>query len=140
MPPGPRSWTPTAARWSRWRSAYGVEPGQPRPDDDDWPAKLEVIADTVPDAVSFTFGCPTAEVLARFAGLGVLTMVTVTSREEADYAVAAGADALMVQGPEAGGHRSVFAPGQRPGEIRLPELARPVRRCGGSACRRRGDR
>ena len=100
----------------------GVDPGQPRPDDDDWPAKLEVIADTVPDAVSFTFGCPTAEVLARFTGLGVLTMVTVTSREEADYAVAAGAGALIVQGPEAGGHRSVFAPGQRPGEIRLPEL------------------
>ncbi len=100
----------------------GVEPGQPRPDDDAWQAKLEVVADTVPEAVSFTFGCPTAQVLARFAALGVLTMVTVTSREEADYAVSAGAGALIVQGPEAGGHRSVFDPGQRPGDLRLLEL------------------
>ena len=101
---------------------FGVEPGQPRPDDDDWRAKLEVVADTVPEAVSFTFGCPTAEVLDRFTALGVLTMVTVTSREEADHAVSAGAGALIVQGPEAGGHRGVFDPGQRPGELRLPEL------------------
>lgn len=109
---------------------YGVEPGQPRPDDDDWQAKLEVVADTVPEAVSFTFGCPSAEVLARFTGLGVLTMVTVTSREEADYAVSAGAGALIVQGPEAGGHRSVFAPGQRPGALGLRELLAQTRGVG----------
>ena len=36
--------------------------------------------------------------------------------------MSAGAGALIVQGPEAGGHRGVFDPGQRPGELRLPEL------------------
>ncbi len=89
--------------------SYGVEPGRPRPDDDAWQAKLEVVADTAPDVVSFTFGCPAPEVLARLASRGVLNMVTVTSRAEAQMALAAGADALVVQGPAAGGHRSVFA-------------------------------
>jgi NAD(P)H-dependent flavin oxidoreductase YrpB (nitropropane dioxygenase family) len=89
--------------------SYGVEPGRPRPDDDDWQAKLDVVADTVPDVVSFTFGCPAPDVMARLRRRGVLSMVTVTSRTEAQMAVAAGAGALAVQGPAAGGHRGVFA-------------------------------
>lgn len=93
---------------------YGVEPGHPRPDDDGWTAKLDVVADAAPQAVSFTFGCPEPAVLDRLRGRGVLTMVTVSSREEAARAVAAGADALVVQGPEAGGHRSIFDPGAEP--------------------------
>ena len=93
---------------------YGVEPGRPFADDDGWAAKLEVIADTKPDAVSFTFGCPGSDVLARLRSCGVLTMVTVSSSQEAAHAVAAGADALVVQGPEAGGHRSIFDPGAEP--------------------------
>ena len=40
---------------------YGVEPGHPQPDDDGWQAKLDVVADTAPEAVSFTFGCPGPE-------------------------------------------------------------------------------
>ena len=88
---------------------YGIEPGRPRPDDDDWQAKLDVVADTAPDVVSFTFGCPAPDVMARLRGRGVLSMVTVTSRTEAQLAVAAGAGALAVQGPAAGGHRGVFS-------------------------------
>ena len=88
---------------------YGVEPGRPRPDDDAWQAKLDVVADTAPDVVSFTFGCPAPDVMARLRSRGVLSMVTVTSRTEAQMAVAAGAGALAVQGPAAGGHRGVFA-------------------------------
>ena len=89
---------------------YGVEPGRPRPDDDHWQAKLDVVADTAPEAVSFTFGCPERAVLQWLRGRGVLTIVTVSSAAEAALAVAAGADALVVQGPAAGGHRSMFAP------------------------------
>lgn len=101
---------------------YGVQPGRPRSDDDAWEAKLDVVADTVPEVVSFTFGCPAPEVLRRLRGLGVLTMVTVTNRAEAELAVAAGADALVVQGPEAGGHRSVFAADAQPPAQRLADL------------------
>ena len=119
----------TAAELERYREAlapfarrYGTEPGSFRDDDDGWQAKLDVVTDTVPDAVSFTFGCPPPEVIARIRGRGVLTLVTITSREEAQFAAAAGADALVVQGPEAGGHRSVFAPGRRPPTQSLHDL------------------
>lgn len=101
---------------------FGVEPGLPYPDDDAWAAKLEVVADTRPQVASFTFGCPSGEVLAWLAGVGVLTAVTVTRRAEAEQAVAAGAAALVAQGPEAGGHRSVFDPARRPPTAPLDEL------------------
>lgn len=93
---------------------YGVEPGRPHPDDDHWQAKLEVVADSAPEVVSFTFGCPAPATLARLRGRGVLTLVTVTSGDEARLALAAGADGLVVQGPAAGGHRGVFAADRRP--------------------------
>lgn len=93
---------------------YGVEPGDPHPDDDGWREKLDVVADVSPEAVSFTFGCPEPAVLARLRGRGVLTIVTISSPEEAARAVDAGADVLVVQGPEAGGHRSIFDPGAGP--------------------------
>jgi len=83
---------------------FRVEPGDPHPDDDGWQAKLDVVADLAPEAVSFTFGCPERAVLARLSGRGVLTMVTVSSLGEVAVALQAGADALVVQGPEAGGH------------------------------------
>jgi len=93
---------------------YGVEPGDLHPDDDGWQAKLDVVLDLAPEVVSFTFGCPERAVLARLRGRGVLTIVTISSPEEASLAVDAGADALVVQGPEAGGHRSTFDPGAEP--------------------------
>ncbi|WP_319432301.1 nitronate monooxygenase [Mycobacterium sp. RTGN5] len=101
---------------------YGAEVGQPKPDDDAWQAKLDVVADTAPELASFTFGCPDAEILGRLRDRGVLTAVTVTSLDEAGAAVAAGADALVVQGPEAGGHRGTFDPVALPGEQPLDAL------------------
>ncbi|MCX2932253.1 nitronate monooxygenase [Mycobacterium sp. CVI_P3] len=101
---------------------YGAEVGQPHPDDDAWQAKLDVIADTAPEVATFTFGCPSAEVLARLGDRGVFTAVTVTSLAEAGAAVAAGADALIVQGPEAGGHRGTFDPVAAPGVAPLDAL------------------
>jgi nitronate monooxygenase len=101
---------------------YGAEIGEPRPDDDAWQAKLDVVADTAPEVASFTFGCPTAEILGRLRDRGVLTAVTVTSPDEAAVAVAAGADALVVQGPEAGGHRGKFDPVALPGNEPLDAL------------------
>ncbi|AQT80701.1 2-nitropropane dioxygenase [Mycolicibacterium litorale] len=105
---------------------YGAEPGTPRPDDDGWQAKLEVVAELTPEVASFTFGCPSPEVLGRLRERGILTAVTVTSLAEADIAVAAGADTLVVQGPEAGGHRGTFVPDRRPGEQPLAELLAAV--------------
>ncbi|MCX4848101.1 nitronate monooxygenase [Streptomyces sp. NBC_00893] len=74
--------------------------------DDNYDAKLAVLLDDPVPAVSFTFGCPTRDTLDAFAGVGTYTVVTVTTPEEAQTAQWAGADAVCVQGVEAGGHQS----------------------------------
>jgi nitronate monooxygenase len=102
---------------------YHVEVGRPEfGDDDDWERKLEVVADVRPELVSFTFGAPPPDVVGRLSALGLLVTVTVTSAYEAGVAIAAGADSLVVQGPNAGGHRGTFAPDMEPGEESLHQL------------------
>lgn len=86
----------------------GLELGEPRWDDDDWEAKLVLVQRRAPAVVSFTFGCPSAEVIGAVRAVGSEVWVTVTQAEEARVAAAAGADALVVQGAEAGGHRGAF--------------------------------
>ena len=86
----------------------GAELGQARFDDDDWAAKLGLLtADPLP-VTSFTFGCPDPAVIAALQTAGSEVWVTVTTPAEAALAAAAGADALVVQGSEAGGHRGGF--------------------------------
>lgn len=55
--------------------------------------------------VSFTFGCPSRDVLDAFDRVDTFTIVTVTTAEEAQTAQWCGADAVCVQGIEAGGHQ-----------------------------------
>jgi nitronate monooxygenase len=73
--------------------------------DDGYEAKLAILLDDPVPVVSFTFGCPTRDVLDSFAKAGTFTVVTVTTPEEAQAAQWAGADAVCVQGVEAGGHQ-----------------------------------
>ncbi|GGH99851.1 nitronate monooxygenase [Arthrobacter liuii] len=87
---------------------FGVSLGEPRHDDDDWQKKLDVLLDLAPDVVSFTFDLPASSVVEALQHHGVYVIATVTDRQEALQALAAGADALCVQGPEAGGHRGTF--------------------------------
>jgi nitronate monooxygenase len=105
----------------------GVALGEPLYDDDGWDAKLDLCLQEQMPVVSFTFGCPGADVLARLRAAGCATWVTVTTAPEAEIATRAGADALVVQGAEAGGHRGSFDP-RRPGTIGLLALLRIVRR------------
>jgi nitronate monooxygenase len=86
----------------------GVELGEPRFDDDDWDAKLALLtADRMP-VTSFTFGCPEPAVINALQAAGSEVWVTVTTPAEAVLAAHAGADVLVVQGSEAGGHRGSF--------------------------------
>jgi nitronate monooxygenase len=87
---------------------YGVACGEPRWSDDDWDAKLALVARERPAVVSFAFGCPDAAVVAALRDEGIAVWCTVTSPAEATVATAAGVDALVVQGAEAGGHQSSF--------------------------------
>lgn len=107
---------------------YQVEVGHPQFGDDDWERKLEVVADVRPELVSFTFGVPPPDVIGRLGAQGLLVMATVTSAYEAGVAIAAGADSLVVQGPDAGGHRGTFAPDMDPGTESLHELIDRIHR------------
>jgi nitronate monooxygenase len=96
--PGP----PSSADLAPYVARLGAGTGEPRWDDDDFDAKLELLRADPPAVVSFTFGCPSAEAIAS---LPSEVWVTVTRVSEAVEAVARGADGLVVQGGEAGGHR-----------------------------------
>ena len=87
---------------------YGVACGEPRWSDDEWEGKLDLVARERPPVVSFTFGCPDGAVVARLRRSGIAVWCTVTRPTEAKVAAAAGVDALVVQGSEAGGHQSSF--------------------------------
>src|SRR4051812_25663060 len=86
--------------------SLGPGAGEPRWDDDGWRAKLDVLRDGEPvPVVSFTFGCPPLCEVASLRAHGSEVWVTVTSASEALAARDAGADVLVVQGSEAGGHQ-----------------------------------
>jgi len=89
-------------------SRAGVEVGQARFDDDDWEAKVRLLtADPLP-VTSVTFGCPDRAVIRALQAAGSEVWITVTTPGDARLAADAGADVLVVQGSEAGGHRSSF--------------------------------
>ena len=89
--------------------AVGCTLGEATWDDDHFDEKVAVLLGDPPSLVSFTFGCPSPEVVAALHEAGSFIAVTVTSAAEAAAAVAAGADALCVQGSEAGAHRGSFS-------------------------------
>lgn len=88
----------------------GLEPpAVPALAPDPFAAQLEVILDLRPAVFSFTFGIPSAADLARLRSAGIRTIGTATTVEEAQRLAAAGVDAILAQGGEAGGHRGTFA-------------------------------
>jgi nitronate monooxygenase len=107
-------------------AALGVEPGEPRWEDDEVDAKLAAVAG-VP-LVSVTFGRPSAAVVETLRAAGSAVLVTVTSVQEALSAAAAHPDALWVQGAEAGAHRGSFTDDEETGPaVSLRPLLTAVR-------------
>src|SRR6267154_2388177 len=74
-------------------------------------AMCEVIEATRPDVVSFHFGLPAAALVARIKAAGCRVISSATTVEEARWLEAHGADAVIAQGAEAGGHRATFLAG-----------------------------
>jgi nitronate monooxygenase len=105
---------------------YGVRIGTPSDDDDGWATKLVVVSDMRPAVVSFTFGLPSAQTCSRLHGSGILLVASVTTVAEAKMAVARGIDALIVQGPAAGGHRATFDPAAPPCNTPLLQLLNAI--------------
>jgi nitronate monooxygenase len=105
----PGAVTQYAAALAAAAGEAGAELGQARFDDDDWDAKIRLLTHDPVPVTSFTFGCPDAATIAALQGAGSEVWVTVTTPAEARQAAGAGADALVAQGSEAGGHRGSFA-------------------------------
>jgi nitronate monooxygenase len=61
-----------------------------------------------PAVVSFHFGLPSADLLARVRFCGAKVFSTATTIEESLWLKARGVDAIIAQGIEAGGHRGMF--------------------------------
>jgi nitronate monooxygenase len=107
-------------------SRVGAKPGEPRWSDDDWHSKLTVVLTARPAVVSFTFGCPGRELVNELHDVGIEVWITVTEPDEAELAAEMGADVLVVQGVEAGGHRASFLDQDGVGEVGLLALIRLV--------------
>jgi nitronate monooxygenase len=75
------------------------------PTDDDYAAKLDLLLREPVPVVSFTFGCPDRQEIEALHQAGSVTVVTATTPAEAEAAARVGADAVCVQGIEAGAHQ-----------------------------------
>jgi nitronate monooxygenase len=85
-------------------------------DDDAYWAKLDSLVADPPPIVSFTFGCPSRDVVHALQAADALVAVTVTTPAEAAMAGQVGVDCLCLQGAEAGAHRGSFANDASPGQ------------------------
>src|SRR4051794_27100771 len=72
------------------------------------PEVADVLAEFRPAVVSFHFGLPSPELLARVRGWGAKVLSSATTVDEARWLEARGVDAIIAQGFEAGGHRGMF--------------------------------
>lgn len=68
----------------------------------------DILAEFRPPVVSFHFGLPSSALLDRVRSWGALILSSATTVDEARWLEAHGADAIIAQGLEAGGHRGMF--------------------------------
>jgi nitronate monooxygenase len=99
-----------------------------RPFDD---AACAAVEDLRPEVVSFHFGLPDEALLTRVRSTGAKILATATTVAEAQWLEQRGADAIIAQGFEAGGHTGRFL-GSDPAEALtlftlLPRIAEAVR-------------
>jgi len=107
-----------AAREARWREAltrfyreFGIDPQKVPSGPGRHPFSAEaadILEPFKPRIVSFHFGLPTAELVARVKSWGSKVLASATTVDEARWLEAHGADAIIAQGVEAGGHRGIF--------------------------------
>jgi nitronate monooxygenase len=76
---------------------------------DPFPEQFEAVLEARPPVFSFTFGIPDRDSMARLRKLGMVTLGTATTVNEARLLKDAGVDAVVAQGAEAGAHRGTFA-------------------------------
>jgi len=132
---------PDPDREAAWRRAlapyyaeFGIDPDDIPPGPGRAPFTPE-IADIVepfrPPVVSFHFGLPSPDLVARVKSWGAKVMSSATTVAEARWLEDHGADVIIAQGFEAGGHRGMFLSNDvddQPGTFALlPQIVRAVR-------------
>ena len=94
----------------------------------------EAVADLIepvrPPVVSFHFGLPAPALVARVKRWGARVLSSATTVDEARWLVQHGADAVIAQGLEAGGHRGLFLTDDLSTQVGtfalLPQIVRAV--------------
>jgi nitronate monooxygenase len=109
---------PSTQREAAWRGAlspyykeYGIDAGAIPAGPGRAPFSAEaadVLEEFKPRVVSFHFGLPSAELLARVRSWGSRILSSATTVDEARWLEARGVDAIIAQGADAGGHRGTF--------------------------------
>jgi nitronate monooxygenase len=109
---------PSNAREVAWRERLapyyrelGIDPAAPVPSTNRTPFDASfcaVVEELRPEVVSFHFGLPETPLLARVKAAGSKILASATTVAEARFLEAAGVDAIIAQGFEAGGHRGMF--------------------------------
>ena len=132
---------PDTAREARWRTALapyyaelGIDPatvplgGGRAPFSSEF---ADLLAAFRPPVVSFHFGLPSPELLQRVKSWGAKVLSSATTVAEARWLEANGADAIIAQGLEAGGHRGIFLSEDLTTQVGtlalLPQVLRAVR-------------
>ncbi len=107
--PDPQTVERAVARLASWRRHYGLpEDFRPNRWSEDFRSQLDALIAAVPPVVSFTFDLIPRDDIAAFKERGVFVMGTATDVREARAWAEAGADAIIAQGYEAGGHHGAF--------------------------------
>ncbi len=132
---------PDAAREDAWRAALAPYYGEFGIDASVIPAgpgrapfsaaAADALEGFRPAVVSFHFGLPAPDLLARVKGWGAKVLSSATTVDEARWLEAHGVDAVIAQGAEAGGHRGMFLSADLSTQVGtfalLPQIVRAVK-------------
>ena len=132
---------PDAGREARWRAVLAPYYKELGIESDTMPAApprrsfnsdaADIVEAFKPQVVSFHFGLPSADLVARVKRWGAKVLSSATTVDEALWLEAHGADVIIAQGMEAGGHRGMFLSDDVSTQIGtfalLPQIVRAVR-------------
>jgi nitronate monooxygenase len=130
----PRRETAWKQRLAPYYNELGIDPAAPINAANRAPfdaAMCELVEELKPEIVSFHFGLPPAAQLKRIKAAGCIVISSATIVREAIWLEEHGADAIIAQGAEAGGHRGMFLTeniAEQPGTFALvPQVVDAVR-------------
>jgi nitronate monooxygenase len=110
---------------AKYRNELGLpEPKLVPPYEEDFSAQFEAVLRIKPAVLSTMFGLLNTQYLQAVKRAGLLVIGAATSFEEARAQEESGADAVVLQGVEAGGHRGIFDPDAADPNVSMLDLLR----------------